>query len=139
MRDEFKFEVYSLARANELANRIRDKVMKMTLLQRRITALRLKERILRKFHEKDEFGAWDEIRDEIRHLSRQLENIVEELRRYGLEIKDPYEGVIEFPTIFRNKAGYFVWTVNEPKILFWREAESQEILPIDKEDSKGDE
>ncbi len=133
MGKDFRFEIFSLKEAKRILGAIRDKVLKASLLHRRLVALKLKYEILSKFRVDDV-----EITNtnyEIRHLERELQELIDEIEGHGVRIRDISGGVVEFPTIYRGHPAYFLWSINDVTISYWSPANDREkVFPIEEED-----
>jgi hypothetical protein len=75
-------------------------------------------------------GLTDAHREEVEEMEREFEkakdelfNLVEELRKLGVELKGP-DGLVDFPAVLDNREVYLCWKVGEPQVMFWHEREA---------------
>ena len=80
--------------------------------------------------------AWPErarryqIQEEIAAAAQHLQAALEELESLGLELLDPSEGRVGFPTLVNNARAYFSWRPNEEGMHFWHFAGETLRRPI---------
>jgi hypothetical protein len=55
--------------------------------------------------------------------ARTLKSVVEKLTEIGVQIKDPDTGLIDFPTLYRDREVYLCWRLGETGIGFWHHVE----------------
>lgn len=55
--------------------------------------------------------------------ARTLKSVVEKLTELGIQIKDPDTGLIDFPTLYRDREVYLCWRLGESGIGFWHNVE----------------
>ncbi|MFL6414268.1 MAG: DUF2203 domain-containing protein [Bryobacteraceae bacterium] len=55
--------------------------------------------------------------------ARTLKSVVEKITELGVQIKDPDTGLIDFPTLYRDREVYLCWRLGEPSIGFWHNVE----------------
>jgi len=76
-------------------------------------------------HRRDEDNPYDEevqqIEDDLEKEVQRLNEFVDELRRLGVELKDPAMGLIDFPTQIEGRDAYLCWKQGEGEIAFWHE------------------
>lgn len=51
--------------------------------------------------------------------ARTLKSVVERITELGVEIKDADTGLIDFPTLYRDREAYLCWRLGETGIGFW--------------------
>src|SRR5438132_1674782 len=75
--------------------------------------------------------ATDAYQEEIDHaqadFERDQERLVEyeqELRNLGIELKDYFIGLIDFPCWIDNHEVYLCWKAGEPEVAFWHELDA---------------
>ncbi|WP_166826482.1 DUF2203 domain-containing protein [Thalassoroseus pseudoceratinae] len=56
-------------------------------------------------------------------LSR-LDSFVEELESLGVELKDPYAGLVDFHTWINGREACLCWQLGEPEIQYWHEVDA---------------
>ena len=49
----------------------------------------------------------------------RLKNAVEQVTATGCEVKDLDIGLVDFPTLYRDREVYLCWKLGEPAIAFW--------------------
>jgi hypothetical protein len=54
----------------------------------------------------------------------QLREYVRELQELGVETKDPFVGLVDFPCLQDGRVVYLCWKLGEPRIDFWHEIEA---------------
>ncbi len=77
---------------------------------------------------RDEDNPYDEevqqIEEEIEKENDRLEEFCDELRRLGVELKDPRVGLIDFLTQIDGREAYLCWKLGEGDIAYWHELEA---------------
>ncbi|HXY36634.1 MAG TPA: DUF2203 domain-containing protein [Planctomycetaceae bacterium] len=77
---------------------------------------------------RDEDNPYDEevqqIEEDIEKDHDRLEEFCDELRRLGVELKDPKIGLIDFLTQIDGREAYLCWKLGEGEIAFWHELEA---------------
>ncbi len=77
---------------------------------------------------RDEDNPYDEevqqIEEEIEKENDRLEEFCDELRRLGVELKDPRIGLIDFLTQIDGREAYLCWKLGEGDIAYWHELEA---------------
>lgn len=53
----------------------------------------------------------------LRILAREIKYHLEELEQVGCLLKDPINGVVDFPSIYQNTEVYLCWKFGDPTIL----------------------
>jgi hypothetical protein len=69
----------------------------------------------------------EEIQQAAEVLERDQERLleyVEELNKLGVELKDYYSGLIDFPSWHENRVVYLCWRDGEPAVEHWHELDS---------------
>ncbi len=68
-------------------------------------------------------------------IAKMLSDSLEAVQQHGCLLKDPDEGLVDFPTLFRGEEVYLCWKLGEPAIQFWHGLSEgfQGRKPIDKE------
>jgi hypothetical protein len=54
----------------------------------------------------------------------RLQQYVEELHELGIELKDPQEGLVDFPTVMDGQDAFLCWKLGEAEVAFWRTAKA---------------
>jgi hypothetical protein len=67
--------------------------------------------------------------------ARGLQSAAESLQQTGCQLKDLETGLVDFPTLYRNKEVYLCWKLGETGITFWHHVEDgfRGRRPIDSE------
>ena len=55
--------------------------------------------------------------------ARRLQAAAEEFQNLGCQLKDVETGLVDFPTLYRNKEVYLCWKLGETGIGFWHHVE----------------
>lgn len=55
--------------------------------------------------------------------ARSLKSTVEKISELGCQIKDPDTGLIDFPTLYKEREVYLCWRLGEPSIGYWHNIE----------------
>jgi hypothetical protein len=61
---------------------------------------------------------------EIERDSERLLEYERELRELGVELKDYFTGLVDFPCRMDNREVYLCWRLGEPEVAFWHELEA---------------
>jgi len=51
----------------------------------------------------------------------RLNELEQELRKLGVELKDYFAGLVDFPSWMDNREVYLCWRYGEPEVAFWHE------------------
>ncbi len=54
----------------------------------------------------------------------RLQKFVDELRQVGAELKDPFIGLIDFPTKINGREAFLCWKHGEEEVAFWHERDA---------------
>lgn len=67
-------------------------------------------------------------REEVERIQADLEREHERMNEYfaelgklGIELKDPFTGLLDFPSIRDNREVYLCWKLGEPEVAHWHE------------------
>jgi hypothetical protein len=55
--------------------------------------------------------------------ARTLKSVVEKITEMGVQIKDADTGLIDFPTLYKDREVYLCWRLGETGISFWHHVE----------------
>lgn len=55
--------------------------------------------------------------------AKGLKNTIENIQHLGCQIKDADTGLVDFPTLYRDREVYLCWKIGESGIGFWHEVE----------------
>lgn len=56
--------------------------------------------------------------------TEQLQDYVEELRQLGVEPKDAFLGLVDFPALIDEREVYLCWKLGEPEVLYWHDLDA---------------
>jgi hypothetical protein len=54
----------------------------------------------------------------------RMEEYARELQQLGVELKDYYTGLIDFPSLMNGRPVYLCWRLGEPEVAHWHELEA---------------
>jgi hypothetical protein len=69
----------------------------------------------------------EELEQQVAEFERdrdRLNEFVVELQNLGVELKDPFAGLIDFPCLLDNHEVYLCWRMDEPDVAHWHELDS---------------
>ena len=76
-------------------------------------------------------GLSDAYREELQQVQTELERDDDRMREYiqelldlGIELKDPFTGLIDFPASINGREVYLCWRMGEAEVAFWHELET---------------
>jgi hypothetical protein len=87
----------------------------------RLSRLRPKERGLLGEAYQEEL---QQVQEEFERDQERMRGYEEELRKLGIELKDYYTGLIDFPCWKENREVYLCWKHGEPEVLYWHELDA---------------
>lgn len=64
------------------------------------------------------------VREELERGQEKMEEYLRELSQLGVEMKDPFTGLIDFPSLMNGRAVYLCWRLGEPEVAHWHELEA---------------
>lgn len=62
--------------------------------------------------------------DRVHEIQARFAGLLEELRALGVELKDPFQGLVDFPAERQGQAVWLCWRLGEDKVGHWHELES---------------
>ena len=65
-----------------------------------------------------------EMQVEFERSRGRMQEYLEELQRLGIELKDPYTGLVDFPSILDDHEVYLCWRLGEPAVTHWHELDA---------------
>jgi hypothetical protein len=72
---------------------------------------------------------------EVEREARELARVVDELTTLGVEVKDPDEGLVDFPALRRGETVLLCWKLGEDEIAYWHTLDGgfagRRPLPLD--------
>ncbi len=54
----------------------------------------------------------------------RLHDYVEELSKLGVELSDPADGIVDFPTVMDGTPAFLCWKLGEPEIAYWHQTDA---------------
>jgi hypothetical protein len=75
-----------------------------------------------------------QIEQQIEQDQDRMRELIQELTELGVELKDPFTGLIDFPCWMNNHEVYLCWRQGEPSVAHWHEihagfAGRQKLMP----------
>ncbi len=64
------------------------------------------------------------VQDELEEDGRRLEELADELHQLGVELKDPFIGLVDFPTLIGGREAYLCWKLGEEEVGFWHDLDA---------------
>ncbi|MHB1424668.1 MAG: DUF2203 family protein [Gemmataceae bacterium] len=64
------------------------------------------------------------VQAELERGQEKMEEYVRELGQIGVELKDPFTGLIDFPSLMNGRPVYLCWRLGEADIAYWHELEA---------------
>lgn len=93
------------------------------LVERRERLTRLKpDRRLRLSDAHDE--ELHQVQGELERGQEKMEEYVRELTQLGVELKDYFTGLIDFPSLMNGRPVYLCWRLGEPEVAHWHELDA---------------
>src|SRR3954466_10375978 len=72
---------------------------------------------------------------EVESVARQLAKVVDEIAAHGAQVKDPDEGLIDFPALRHGQTVLLCWKLGEEEIRYWHRVEDgfagRQELPLE--------
>jgi hypothetical protein len=65
-----------------------------------------------------------QMQDEFEREQARMEEYVGELKKLGVELKDPFMGLLDFPTIMDDHEVYLCWRLGETEVGHWHELDA---------------
>jgi hypothetical protein len=65
-----------------------------------------------------------QVQADLERGQEKMEEYVRELRQIGVELKDPFTGLIDFPSVMNGRPVYLCWRLGEAEIAYWHELEA---------------
>jgi hypothetical protein len=66
----------------------------------------------------------NEMQAEFERGRERMKEYLEELRGLGVELKDEYTGLVDFPSILDDHEVYLCWRLGEPEVAHWHEIDA---------------
>jgi hypothetical protein len=64
------------------------------------------------------------LQEELERAQEQMKDYVEELHALGVELKDFYTGLVDFPAWMNGHEVYLCWRQGEPEVAHWHELDA---------------
>jgi hypothetical protein len=64
-----------------------------------------------------------ELRERLERGQQEVTGLVDEITGHGVQIKDPEQGLLDFPAVIDGRPALLCWHVGEPRIGYWHAPE----------------
>ncbi|MCY2975460.1 MAG: DUF2203 domain-containing protein [Planctomycetota bacterium] len=116
--------IFSLDQANAMLPLLRLIVADISLAHRELSERRHQlHRLVRRREDSKAQLYNDEVEDtrnDLRNETRQLDEYITELEGLGVVLRSAYDGIVDFPTVIRDEAAFYIWKMGELDVGFWR-------------------
>jgi hypothetical protein len=68
--------------------------------------------------------------EELAYEQRQLQEAAFELEQINVQMVDPVQGEVAFPTVMNGRKAYFLWTLGSPDLTGWTYANDSTRHPL---------
>jgi hypothetical protein len=65
-----------------------------------------------------------QVQTELERDDERMRDYLRELAELGVELKDPFSGLVDFPAWRDGHEVYLCWKLGEPEVAFWHELEA---------------
>jgi hypothetical protein len=65
-----------------------------------------------------------QVQTEFEHGQERMKELEQELKQLGIELKDYFTGLIDFPAWLNGRPVYLCWRMGEPDVGFWHELDA---------------
>jgi hypothetical protein len=65
-----------------------------------------------------------QIEQEYEHGRERMQALLEELQQLGVELKDPYTGLLDFRCHLEGREVYLCWKLGEPEVAYWHDLDT---------------
>lgn len=83
---------------------------------------------IRPADEKSAMSAYEEeqhgMQAELLRARDRMQEYMGELKGLGIDLKDPYVGLVDFPCWMDNREVYLCWKLGEPEVAHWHELDA---------------
>lgn len=121
---------FTVAGANRTLPLVKAIVTDIVALYRDVSERKERLESLRKRRPKQSKRDDDPYREEVDQIRHGLEKDVERLQAYvdelsdlGIALKDPSDGLVDFPTLMDGSPAFLCWKLGEPEVAFWHRAD----------------
>jgi hypothetical protein len=66
----------------------------------------------------------ERLREDLDRSHLRMQEYVQELNALGIELKDYYIGLVDFPARMNGREVYLCWKLGEPTVAFWHERDA---------------
>lgn len=119
---------FTVAEANNSLPLVRAIVQDITQLAQE---LRERHERLTRLKPSDRFRLSDAHEEELRQVQAEqargeekMEEFVRELTQLGVELKEYFIGLIDFPSLMNGRPVYLCWRLGEPEVSYWHELDA---------------
>jgi hypothetical protein len=95
----------------ELAHNLKERQERLTRVQRADAKL-MGDAYREELHQ---------VQTELERDQERMQEYVQELHKLGLELKDYFTGLVDFPSRRENRDVYLCWRLDEPEVAHWHE------------------
>ncbi|MFM8251380.1 MAG: DUF2203 domain-containing protein [Planctomycetota bacterium] len=124
-RSEAPVRLFTVEEANQMLPLVKSIVRDIVELSRDLIERREQLRLLAGDRSKRTGNLYDEEiaqrESEAEQDLQRLESFVHELMELGVELKDPREGLVDFPTIMDGRPALLCWKLGEEDVRFWHD------------------
>ena len=64
-------------------------------------------------------NGWSNDRDAWSRTLERVDELIERLLGWGVELRDISTGLVDFPTVIEGREAYLCWRLGEPEVAFW--------------------
>ena len=64
-------------------------------------------------------NGWSNDREAWSRTLARVDELVERLQGWGVELRDISTGLVDFPTMIEGRDAYLCWRLGEPEVAFW--------------------
>jgi hypothetical protein len=64
-----------------------------------------------------------QLRERLEEGQAEVQGLIEEITGHGVQVKDPAQGLLDFPSVVDGEEALLCWHVGEPRIAFWHSPE----------------
>jgi hypothetical protein len=64
-----------------------------------------------------------QLRERLETGQAEVQELLREITSHGVQVKDPAQGLLDFPSVIDGEDALLCWHVGEPRIAFWHSPE----------------
>ena len=64
-------------------------------------------------------NGWSEKRDSWSRTLARVQELVERLQEWAIELRDISTGLVDFPSVIDGQDAYLCWRLGEPEVAYW--------------------